>query len=55
MKNNYNNTEKDKKIRIGKKKFIFFCLILIIIIGLIFSSKMFINNKHNEVVTDTKE
>ena len=55
MKNNYNNTEKDKKIRIGKKKFIFFCLILIIIIGLIFSSKIFINNKHKEVVTDTKE
>ena len=55
MKNNYNNTEKDKKIRIGKKKFIFFCLILIIIIGLIFSSKIFIDNKHKEVVTDTKE
>ena len=55
MKNNYNNTEKDKKIRTGKKKFIFFCLILIIIIGLIFSSKIFIDNKHKEVVTDTKE
>ena len=55
MKNNYNNTEKKKKVRTKKKKVVFFCLILIIIIGLIFSSKIFINNKHKEVVTDTKE
>ena len=55
MENNYNNTEKDKKVGAGMKKSIFFCLILTIIIGLIFSSKIFVNNKHKEVVTNVKE
>ena len=55
MENNYNNTEKDKKVGAGIKKSIFFCLILTIIIGLIFSSKIFVNTKHKEVVTEVKE
>ena len=55
MENNYNNTEKDKKVGAGMKKSIFFCLILTIIIGLIFSSKIFVNTKHKEVVTEVKE
>ena len=55
MENNYNNTKETKKSWIGKKKIIFFCLILTIIIGFVFLNKVVINKKPEKVISDVKE
>ena len=49
------NMRKNRKLRISKKKVMFFCIIPVIVIGIIFSVVTYINNKHQEAIVKEKE
>jgi glycyl-glycine endopeptidase ALE-1 len=55
MENNQMNMRKNRKLRISKKKVMFFCIIPVIVIGIIFSVVTYINNKHQEAIVKEKE
>ena len=55
MENNHTNMRKNRKLRISKKKVMFFCIIPVIVIGIIFSVVTYINNKHQEAIVKEKE
>ena len=49
------NMRKNRKLRISKKKVIFFCIIPMIVIGIIFSVVTYINNKQEKTIVKEKE
>ena len=55
MENNDKNMRKNRKLRISKKKVIFFCIIPMIVIGIIFSVVTYINNKQEKTIVKEKE
>ena len=55
MENNYTNMRKNRKLRISKKKVMFFCIIPMIVIGIIFSVVTYINNKQEKAIVKEKE
>ena len=55
MENNHTNMRKNRKLRISKKKVMFFCIIPMIVIGIIFSVVTYINNKQEKAIVKEKE
>ena len=55
MENNDKNMRKNRKLRISKKKVMFFCIIPMIVIGIIFSVVTYINNKQEKTIVKEKE
>ena len=55
MENNQTNMRKNRKLRISKKKVMFFCIIPMIVIGIIFSVVTYINNKQEKAIVKEKE
>ena len=49
------NMRKNRKLRISKKKVMFFCIIPMIVIGIIFSVVTYINNKQEKAIVKEKE
>ena len=49
------NMRKNRKLRISKKKVMFFCIIPMIVIGIIFSVVTYINNEQEKAIVKEKE